>query len=75
MMHAREKSDPAMVAGKPANNVDVSTAEPVEPRAGTKGNAIRPRTNRTQSRATVTQALERMRQASPSDTRGGSRMP
>jgi RNA-directed DNA polymerase len=63
MTHAREKSDPAIVAGKPANNVEPSTAEPVEPRAGTKGNAGQQSTGRTQSRATVTQALERIRQA------------
>ena len=63
MVHAREKSDPAIVAGKPANNVEALTAEPVEPRAGTTGKAIQPRTNRTQSRGTVTQALERIRQA------------
>jgi RNA-directed DNA polymerase len=63
MTHAREKSDPAVVAGKPANNVEASTAEPVEPRAGTKGNAAQHHTNRTQSRAPVTQALERIRQA------------
>jgi hypothetical protein len=50
MMHAREKSDPAIVAGKPANNVETSTAEPVEPRAGAEGNAVQPRTDRTQSR-------------------------
>jgi RNA-directed DNA polymerase len=39
MMHGRGKSDPAIVAGKPANKVEPSTAEPVEPRAGTEGNA------------------------------------
>src|SRR6266567_4696801 len=39
MMHGRGKSDPAIVAGKPANKVEPSTAEPAEPRAGTEGNA------------------------------------
>jgi RNA-directed DNA polymerase len=63
MTHAREKSDPAIVAGKPANNVEASTAEPVEPRAGTKGNAAQHHTDRTPSRVTVTQALDRVRQA------------
>jgi hypothetical protein len=38
MMHGHGKSDPAIVAGKPANKVEPSTAEPVEPRAGTEGN-------------------------------------
>src|SRR6476660_1890227 len=45
MMHGREKSDPAIVAVKPANKAanpaveqsaaEPATAEPVEPRAGT----------------------------------------
>jgi len=63
MMSAREKSDSAIVALKPANNVEQSTAEPVEPRAGTKGNASQHSTHRMQSRASVSQALERIRQA------------
>jgi len=63
MMPAREKSDSAIVALKPANNVEQSTAEPVEPRAGTKGNASQHSTHRMQSRASVSQALERIRQA------------
>ena len=62
MMHAREKSDLAIVAGKPANNVEPSTAEPAEPRAGTKGNANQQSTIRTQSREDVSQALGRIRQ-------------
>jgi RNA-directed DNA polymerase len=37
MMHGRRKSDSAIVAVKPANNAERSAAEPVEPRAGTKG--------------------------------------
>jgi hypothetical protein len=39
MMHGREKSDPAIVAGKPTNKAERSAAELVERRAGTKGNA------------------------------------
>ena len=39
MMHGRGKSDLAVVAGKPANKVEPSTAAPEEPRAGTEGNA------------------------------------
>src|ERR1700687_2585183 len=38
MMHGREKSDPAIVAVKPANNAERSAAEPAEPRAGAEGN-------------------------------------
>jgi len=71
MMHGHEKSDPAIVALKPANkanepgaeaSAEVSAAEPVEPRAGTKGNAGQQSTGRTQNRGTVDQALERIRQ-------------
>jgi RNA-directed DNA polymerase len=63
MMHAREKSDHAIVARKPANDVEPSTVESVEPRAGAKGNASQQSTGRAQSRETVSQALERIRKA------------
>ena len=62
MMHEREKSDPAVVAVKPTNKAERSVAEPVEPRAGTKGNANQQHTARTQSRETVPQVLARIRQ-------------
>ena len=74
MMHEREKSDLAVVAVKPTNKAERSAAEPVEPRARAKGNANRQSTYRAQYRASVSQALERIRQVSPSLTRGGSRM-
>ena len=61
MMHGHEKSDPAIVAVKPANKAELSAAEPVEPRAGTEGNADQQSTRRTQSRESVSQALERIR--------------
>jgi len=71
MMHGHEKSDPAIVAMKPANKAEgpsaarpageTHVAEPVEPRAGTKGNADQQSTCRTQSRTRVSQALERIR--------------
>ena len=71
MMHGHEKSDPVIVAVKPANKAEhsaaeQSTAEPtaaelVEPRAETKGNAGQQSTRRTQSRVSVSQALERIR--------------
>jgi RNA-directed DNA polymerase len=70
MMHGHEKSDPAIVAVKPANKaepaMEQSTAEPTvaesgEPRAGTEGNADQQSTCRTQSRVSVSQALERIR--------------
>ena len=61
MMHGRGKSDSAIVAVKPTNKAERSAAEPVEPRAETKGNARQQSTLRTQSRAGVTQALARLR--------------
>ena len=63
MMHGPEKSDPAIVAGKPTNKAERSAAELVEPRAGTKGNAGQQSTRRTQSRVSVSQALERIRES------------
>jgi RNA-directed DNA polymerase len=73
MMHRHEKSDPAIVAMKPANKaaqppaersaVEPEATEPVERRAGTKGNAGQQSTHRTQSRTGVSQALERIRKA------------
>ena len=63
MMHEPEKSDSVVVAGKPTNNAERSAAEPVEPRTGTKGNADQQSTRRAQDRASVSQALERVRQA------------
>src|SRR6266568_7691796 len=62
MMHEREKSDLAVVAVKLANKAERSAAEPVEPRAGTKGNANQHSTCRAQYRVGVSQALERIRQ-------------
>jgi RNA-directed DNA polymerase len=63
MMHERGKSDTAIVAGKLANAAERSAAEPVERRAGTKGNADQQSTGRTQSRETVSPVLARIRQA------------
>ena len=65
MMHGHEKSDPAIVAGKPTNKAERSAAELVEPRAGTKGNAGQQSTCRAQNRISVSQALERLRQFEP----------
>ncbi len=61
MTHGGGTSDPAIVAGKLANKAEQSAAEPVERRAGTEGNASQQSTYRTPSRASVTQALERIR--------------
>src|SRR3954464_6796227 len=63
MMHEPEKSDLVVVAGKPTNKAAQATAEPVEPRTGTKGNADQQSTRRAQDRASVSQALGRVRRA------------
>ena len=63
MMHGHEKSDLAIVATKPTNKAGRPAAEPVERRAGTKGNARQQSTRRAQNRESVSQALERVRQA------------
>src|SRR6202022_4482822 len=62
-MHEPEKSDPAVVAVKSTNNAEQSAAESVERRAGTKGNVGKKSTRRAQDRESVSQALERVRQA------------
>jgi RNA-directed DNA polymerase len=61
MMHGHGRSDPNIVAEKPANNAEQSAAESVEPRAGTKGKAGQQSTCRAQDRESVSQALERIR--------------
>src|SRR5215472_2570104 len=75
MMHGHEKSDSAIVA-MPPNKTGRPAAEAVERRAGAKENANRCRTCRTQGRASVSQAPERVRKAArPAvNIRGGSRM-
>src|SRR5215510_8486264 len=73
-MHGHEKSDSAIVAAKPTNKAVPTAAEPVERRAGAKGNVSQQSTHRTQRRVRVSQALERVRQVSPSHTQGGSRV-
>jgi hypothetical protein len=74
MMYGHEKSDPAIVAVKPANKAERSAAELAERRVGTKGNAGQLSTRRTQSRVSVSQVLARIRHITAVDTRGGSRM-
>jgi RNA-directed DNA polymerase len=62
-MHGSEESDSVVVAVKPTNKAERSAAEPVEPRTGTEGNAGQQSTRRAQDRESVSQALERVRQA------------
>jgi RNA-directed DNA polymerase len=71
MMHGHEKSDPAIVARKPANKVEQlaaeqpaavpTAAEPGEPRAGTKGNACQQTMPWAQSQTSMPHTLERIR--------------
>ena len=70
MMHDREKSDSAIVAGKLTNKAGKPATESVEPRAGAEGNASQQNTHRAQYRRRVSQALERVRQVAVR-TRGG----
>jgi len=63
VMNAGEKSDSAIVATKPTNKAGRPAAEPVERRAETKGNAGQQSTRRAQDRASVSQALDRIRHA------------
>ncbi|MGY4426150.1 RNA-directed DNA polymerase [Bradyrhizobium sp. JR6.1] len=63
MMNGQEKSDSGIVAGKPTNKAGQPAAELVEPRPGTKGNAEQQHMHRTQSRARMSQSLDRVRKA------------
>jgi RNA-directed DNA polymerase len=62
-MNGREKSDPAIVAWKPPNEAGRPAEEAVERRAGAEGNADQQNTHRTQIRARVTPAPDRVREA------------
>ena len=70
MMHEPEKSHSAVVAVKSTNNAEQSAAESVERRAGTKGNVGQQSTRRAQDRESVSQALERVRQAARQRKKG-----
>jgi group II intron reverse transcriptase/maturase len=62
-MNGHEKSDLAIVAAKPTNEAGRPGEEPVEPRAGTEGNAEQTDTLRTPSREGASHGLDRVRQA------------
>ena len=63
-MNDPEKSDPRIVADEAdEQSLGRTGAELVEPRLGTKGNAGQQSTHRSQSRARVTHALDRVRHA------------
>ena len=63
MMNDPEESDPAVVAMNLANKAGSPAAEQGEPRAGTKGKADQHSTCRAQDRESVSQVLDRIRQA------------
>ena len=70
MKNKQEKSDPSIVAKRPANKPDIaevdlwgSGAEMAEQREGTEGNTGEQHTCRTPSRESVSQGLERVREA------------
>jgi len=63
MMNGLKQSDPAIVPLRAANKGTPVPAESTEGRAGTKGNPRRQSTHRTQRRARVSQAAERIRRA------------
>ena len=68
MMYDMKKSDPAIVAEKPANK---GPSGPAEPRTGPEGNPESQSTGRAQERETVTQAADRVWQAAMRDPEGG----
>jgi hypothetical protein len=63
MMHGREKSDSVIVAGKSPNKTGQPAAEAMERRTEAEENASQQRTRRAQNRESVSQALERVRNA------------
>src|SRR5499433_2438129 len=63
MMHGTKKSHSLIVPAKPANKAEQSAAESVEGDDGTKRNAERQSTVRTQGREAVSQAQDRIREA------------
>jgi RNA-directed DNA polymerase len=69
MMHGRWKSDSPIVPGKPPNKAALVAAEAVEGRGGAKGNAVQSSTHQTQSWASVSQAMDRIRCAARRDKR------
>jgi RNA-directed DNA polymerase len=67
MMHGHGKSDRPIVPAKLPNNAVFEAAEAVEERGLAKGNAPERNMSRTQSRMSMFNALERIRQAGMKD--------
>jgi len=66
-MYGCGESDDLIVPGKRANKAGHPAAEPVEGSGSTKGNALHPTAQRTQSRASASSGLHRVRQAARRD--------
>jgi len=67
--HGRWKSDPLIVPEKPPNKAALVVAEAVEGRGAAKGNAVQSSTHQTQSWASGSQAMDRIRCAARRDKR------
>ena len=74
-MHGHEKSDPFVVAVKPANKGRQLPAESVEPRGGAEGNAIEHGMRRTPSRESMSHGLDRGVYGKQRRTRGKNGSP
>jgi RNA-directed DNA polymerase len=73
-MNGQGKSHRPMVLAKPPNKAGCPAAEGVEGRGLAEGNAGQQNTHRTQSRARVPSALERVRQVARRDKGGKFRV-
>ncbi len=74
MMHDQRKSDDSVVSKKSSNKGGLPSAEGMEKRESTKGNAEQQTTRRTQSRASVSHELSRVREAAKRDRRPSHRL-
>ena len=63
MMNGPQKSDPCIVAKKPSNKPNQAGAETVERRRGAEGNTVEPSMYRTRCRGSMSQGLDRVREA------------
>jgi hypothetical protein len=74
MMNDHEKSDFAIVAGKPTNKAGATAAEPVEPRAGTTRNTDEQAHTGLRAGSVCPRRSDVYGKPMPSDTQGRSRM-
>jgi RNA-directed DNA polymerase len=75
MMHGPQKSDPRIVAEKLSNKPGQLGAETVERRQGAEGNTVKPSMCRTLCRASMSQGLDRVREAAWPDARFAANHP